>query len=133
MIHSYRKIYNVLKQHTAFLSRDANKLRTMTYSVTSAASPTILVYKLWSVYAVCIGYTKYVASISDHVKIGSATCLFWLPLLENRGSQNSSEQSCDYLLLHSISVPKIRSTPNSKWSSLEENLRFSDSAFRTMG
>ena len=48
MIHSYRKIYNVLKQHTAFLSRDANKLRTMTYSVTSAASPTILVYKLWS-------------------------------------------------------------------------------------
>jgi hypothetical protein len=67
---------------------------------------------------VCIGYTKYVASISNHVKIGSVTCLFWLPLLENRGSQNSSEQSCDSLLFHSISVPNIRSTPNSKWSSL---------------
>ena len=40
-------------------------------------------------YAVCIGYTKSVASISNHVKIGSVTCLFWLPLLENRGSQNS--------------------------------------------
>jgi hypothetical protein len=38
--------------------------------------------------------TKYVASISNHVKIGSVTCLFWLPLLKNRGSQNSSEQSC---------------------------------------
>jgi hypothetical protein len=69
-------------------------------------------------YAVCIGYTKSVASISNHVKIGSVTCPFWLPLLENRGSQNSSEQSCDCLLFHSISVPKIRSTPNSKWSSL---------------
>jgi hypothetical protein len=69
-------------------------------------------------YAVCIGYTKYVASISDHVKIGSVTCLFWLPLLENRGSQNSSEQSCDSLPFNSISVPKIWSTPNSKWSSL---------------
>jgi hypothetical protein len=63
---------------------------------------------------VYIGYPKYVASISNHVKIGSVTCLFWLPQLENRGSQNSSEQSCDSLL----SVPKIRSTPNSKWSSL---------------
>ena len=27
----------------------------------------------------CIGYTKYVASISNHVKMGSVTCLFWLP------------------------------------------------------
>jgi hypothetical protein len=53
-------------------------------------------------YAVCIGYTKSVASISDHVKIGSVTCLFWLPLLENRGSQNSSEQSCDCLPFYSI-------------------------------
>jgi hypothetical protein len=69
-------------------------------------------------YAVYIGYTKSVASISNHVKIGSVTCLFWLPLLENRGSQNSSEQSCDCLPFQSISVPKIRSTPNSKWSSL---------------
>ena len=66
----------------------------------------------------CIGYTKSVASISNHVKMGSVTCLFWLPLLKNRGSQNSSEQSCDCLLFHSITVPKIRSTPNSKWSSL---------------
>ena len=32
-------------------------------------------------------------------------------------SQNSSEQSCDRVLFHSISVLKIRSTPNSKWSS----------------
>ena len=32
-------------------------------------------------------------------------------------SQNSSEQSCDPVLFHSISVLKIRSTPNSKWSS----------------
>ena len=69
----------------------------------------------------CIGYTKYVAPISNHVKIGSITCLFWLPLLENRGSQNSSEQSCDSLLFDSISVPKIRSTPNSKWSSLQDS------------
>jgi hypothetical protein len=71
-----------------------------------------------TLYAVCIGYTKSVASISNHVKMGSATCLFWLPFLENRGSQNSSEQSCDCLLFHAISVSKIRSTPNSKWSCL---------------
>jgi hypothetical protein len=36
-----------------------------------------------------IGYTKSVASISNHVKMGSVTCLFWLPLLENRGNQNN--------------------------------------------
>jgi hypothetical protein len=54
------------------------------------------------VYAVCIVYTKYVASISDHLKIGSITRLFWLPLLKNRGSQNSSEQSFDSLLFHSL-------------------------------
>jgi hypothetical protein len=64
-------------------------------------------------YAVCIGYTKYVTSISNHMKIGSVTCLFWLPLLENRGSQNSR-----VTLFCSISVSKIRSTPNRKWSSL---------------
>jgi hypothetical protein len=34
-------------------------------------------------YAVCIGYRKSVASISNHVKMGSVMCLFWLPLLEN--------------------------------------------------
>jgi hypothetical protein len=55
-----------------------------------------------TLYTVCIGYTKYVASISNHVKIGSVTCPFWLPLLENRGSQNSTEQSCDCLLFHSL-------------------------------
>ena len=32
-------------------------------------------------------------------------------------SQNSLEQSCDRVLFHSIIVLKIRSTPNSKWSS----------------
>ena len=42
-----------------------------------------------------------------------------LPLRENRGRQNSSEQSCHCLLFRSISVPKIRSTPNSKWSNLQ--------------
>ena len=35
-------------------------------------------------------------------------------------NQNSSEQSCDRVLFHSISVPKIKRTPNSKWSSLLE-------------
>jgi hypothetical protein len=44
--------------------------------------------------------------------------LFWLPQLENRGSQNTSEQSRDCLLFHAISVPKIRSTPSSKWMQL---------------
>ena len=34
-------IYNVLIQRTASLSRDKNKVRTMRYSVTSRASPTI--------------------------------------------------------------------------------------------
>jgi hypothetical protein len=43
------------------------------------------------------------------------------------GSRNSSEQSCDCLLFHSISVPKIRSTPNSKWSSLLSCLCLVDS------
>jgi hypothetical protein len=44
--------------------------------------------------------------------------LFWLPLLENRDSQNNSGQSWCCLLFHSINVPKMWSTPNSKWSSL---------------
>ena len=70
----------------------------------------------------CIGYTKSVASISNHVKMGNVTCLFWLPLLLSRGSplgqSEDSEQSCDRFWFDSISVPKIRSTPNSKWSSL---------------
>jgi predicted Fe-S protein YdhL (DUF1289 family) len=60
-------------------------------------------------YAVCIGCTKSVDSISNHVKIGSVMCLLWLPYSEIEVSQNSSEQSCDCLLFHSISVPKIQS------------------------
>ena len=40
---------------------------------------------------------------------------------------NSSEQSCDRVLFHSISVPKIRSTPNSNWSRLLEECYFEGS------
>jgi hypothetical protein len=68
----------------------------------------------------CIGYTKYVASISNHVKIGSVACLFWLPLYSKIGVVRTVQNTArDCLLFYSISVPKIpRSTPNSKWSSL---------------
>jgi hypothetical protein len=51
-------------------------------------------------------------------KWGVSRVLFWLPLLENRDSQNNSGQSWCCLLFHSINVPKMWSTPNSEWSSL---------------
>jgi hypothetical protein len=50
----------------------------------------------------CALDTQNLSPICNHVKIGRITCLLWLPLLKNLGSQNSSEQSCDCLLFHSL-------------------------------
>ena len=46
-------------------------------------------------------------------------CSVLLPQLESWGTQSTSEQSCDRVLFHSISVLRIQSTPNSECSSLQ--------------
>ena len=51
-----------------------------------------------TLYAVCIGYTKSVASISNHVRMAVSRVLFWLPLLENRGRQNHTHVKTHKLL-----------------------------------
>ena len=63
-------------------------------------------------------YCKSEKNVQFIISIKGENMLVLLPQLESWGSQSSSEQSCDSVLLHSISVLRIWSTPNSKRSSL---------------
>ena len=62
---------------------------------------------------------SYLYSVSIIEINRQVSVLILLPQLRSWGRQNCSEQSCDIVLFHSIIVAKIRSTPNTKRSSLK--------------